>query len=71
EGCIAARLHEGGGGTYLWIANPKRREIPLRVELPEDHFSAARTVLGPEAVWRDGALHLKAPARYVAVYELS
>jgi beta-galactosidase len=71
DGRIAARLHGGSGGTYLWIANPKRQEIPLRVELPEDRFSAARTVLGPEAVWRDSTLHVKAPARYVAVYELT
>jgi beta-galactosidase len=67
---IAARLHEGGGGTYLWIANPVRQAVPLRAELPGDSFSAARTILGPEAVWKDGSLRVTVPARQVIIYEL-
>lgn len=30
---IVARLHAGEGGTYLWVANPTRRELPVRVRL--------------------------------------
>jgi beta-galactosidase len=68
---IAARLHEGDGGTYLWIANPLRQAVPLKAELSGDSFSGARTVLGPEAVWKDGSLSVTVPARQVIVYELS
>jgi beta-galactosidase len=68
---ITVRLHEGSGGTYLWIANPRRLAIPLKAELPGDNFSAARTVLGPEAVWKDRSLSVTVPARQVIIYELS
>jgi beta-galactosidase len=70
DGRLAARLHEGGGGTYLWIANPKRQPIPARVEIAGGGYKAARTVLGPEAAWKDGALSVTVPARYVIIYEL-
>jgi beta-galactosidase len=65
---LIARLHEGPGGTYLWIANPKRQAIPVRAEFAG--YTAVSTVLGPEAAWQAGTLSVTAPARYVIIYEL-
>ena len=67
---LIARLHEGPGGTYLWIANPKRQAIPVRAELASGAYTAASTVMGPEAAWQAGTLSVTAPARYVIIYEL-
>jgi beta-galactosidase len=66
---IVARLQEGSGGTYLWIANPKRQAIPVRVEVA-GKYQGASVVLGPEAAWKDGCLSVNVPARYVIIYEL-
>ncbi|MDR1637810.1 MAG: beta-galactosidase [Treponema sp.] len=67
---IIARLQDGEGGTYLWIANPKRQAIPGRVEFPTDQYSSAAAVLGPRGTFADGAFSVSVPARYVTVYEL-
>jgi beta-galactosidase len=67
---ISARLHDGPGGTYLWIANPKRQAIPVRIEVHAGIFSAAHPVLGPGAAWDDRILTVTAPARDVIIYEL-
>ena len=32
---VKARLHSGTGGTYLWVANPIRRELPIHLTLGE------------------------------------
>ena len=68
---IAARLHAGEGGTYLWIANPKRQAIPARVELTGNPaYKQAKTVLGPDAALKGNCLGVTVPARYVIIYEL-
>jgi beta-galactosidase len=67
---IIARLHQGAGGTYLWIANPKRQDIPVRVEITGENYAAVSAILGPPAAWNNGALCLTAPARQVIIYEL-
>jgi len=28
---VKSRIHNGSGGTYLWVANPKRTPIPVRM----------------------------------------
>jgi len=66
---LTARLHEGEGGTYLWIANPRRRAIPAQIEV-NGNYKEAAAVLGPEAVFKDRILNLTVPARYVIIYEL-
>jgi beta-galactosidase len=71
---LIARLHEGSGGIYLWIANPKRQAIPVQIEIAGDNkagtYREAAAVLGPAAVWKDSRLSVSVPARYVIIYEL-
>jgi beta-galactosidase len=31
---VKARLHQGGGGTYLWVVNPTRTARTVKVLLP-------------------------------------
>ncbi len=33
---VKARLHEGDGGTYVWVVNPTRRRRQVEVSLPSD-----------------------------------
>jgi beta-galactosidase len=66
---LCARLHEGAGGAYLWIANPKSQPIPVRIAL--DHIGhGVKPVLGPDAGWKDNILDVTVPSRYVVIYEL-
>jgi beta-galactosidase len=67
---IAVRLHEGKGGTYLWIANPKRQPIPVRITFSSEEYAKANPVLGAAAEWKNRGITLTAPARYVSIYEL-
>ena len=32
---IKARLHDGPGGTYLWVANPTHQPLPVQLDLSE------------------------------------
>jgi beta-galactosidase len=70
---VKARLHHGDGGTYLWVANPKRQPIPVRLELGDawGPFSSANTLWGSEASVDRRNITLTAGARDVAVMELS
>ena len=68
---LVARLHEGAGGSYLWIANPKRQEIPAQVEIDGGNYRTAEIVLGPAAGFEDGRLCVSAPARKVIIYRLN
>jgi beta-galactosidase len=67
---IQARIHGGKGGNYLWLANPKRQPIPVKVEVVFAPFNEAIIVLGPAAEWKDGTLAATIPARDVIIYEL-
>jgi beta-galactosidase len=67
---IAVRLHEGKGGTYLWLANPKHQPIPVRVGVSSAVFGSAVPVLGPAAEWKGGTLAVTVPPRDVIIYEL-
>jgi beta-galactosidase len=67
---LAARLHEGKGGTRLWIANPKRQPVTARIEIPGSTYTGARALLGPAAEWDGQGLTLTAPPREVSIYEL-
>jgi beta-galactosidase len=67
---LVARLQEGSGGTYLWIAHPRRQVLPAQVELSGGKYRGAEMVLGPAAAWKDGRLSVNVPARYVIIYEL-
>jgi beta-galactosidase len=34
DAAVKARLHQGGGGTYLWVVNPTRTARNLKISLP-------------------------------------
>jgi len=70
---IKARLHAGAGGTYLWVANPARRPLPVRLELSEawGPFASARTLSGAEAQIEGRIVTLAAGARDVTVLALA
>ena len=70
---IKARLHDGDGGTYLWIANPVRADIPVRLRLGEGwgEFGEARTLWGAEARVAGSEVELVAGSRDVCVLALS
>ena len=69
---VKARLHTGEGGIYLWVANPKRQDIPVRLTVnPEvGTFTNTRTLWGSPASVEDGVVVLTADARNVTVLAL-
>ncbi|MCP4405875.1 MAG: beta-galactosidase [bacterium] len=69
---IKARIHAGKGGTYLWVANPKRQDIPVRLTLSSElgSFTNAKTLWGSSASVEDGIIVLTAGARDVTVLAL-
>jgi beta-galactosidase len=69
---IAARLHTGDGGTYLWVANPVRKPLPVRLQLSEawGPFTACRSLWGAQAAVDGRTIELTAGARDVAVIAL-
>ena len=70
---ITTRLHDGDGGTYLWVANPKRQAIPVRLELSADWgpFSSTKSLWGADAQIDGQVVTLTAGARDVAIIRLS
>jgi len=66
---ITARLHSGEGGTYLWVANPERRDIPVRLALSDawGPFAEARSLWGAKASVAGRTVELVAGPRDVAV----
>jgi beta-galactosidase len=69
---VKARLHDGGGGTYLWVANPTRRDRPVRLILSEDWgpFSKGHSLWGGECKVDKQTITLSASARDVTVIAL-
>jgi beta-galactosidase len=73
---VTARLHQGEGGTYLWVINPARepRAVTLELSEPWRGFSAAHH-LWPEGAGAltagDGRLRLVVGARDGAVLRLA
>ena len=64
---VKARLHDGPGGTYLWVANPTRHPLPVRLELSAawGPFSSCHSLWGGEASadgrWRRSASYADRP----------
>jgi beta-galactosidase len=69
---VKARLHAGEGGTYLWVANPKRQPLPVRLEISGawGPFAACRTLWGAQARVDGCTVTLTAGARDVSVIAL-
>ncbi|MDE3166552.1 MAG: beta-galactosidase trimerization domain-containing protein, partial [Acidobacteriota bacterium] len=67
---VQARLHDGAGGTYLWVTNPARGAETVNVTVAAG-VREARDVWGGRAVGvRDGKVTVTVPARDGAVIEL-
>jgi len=71
---VKARIQDGAGGAFLWVANPVRRDVPVRLKLSDAYgpFSAVRSLWGADAaVVVDGhTMVLTAGARDVCVIAL-
>ena len=69
---IKARLHHGDGGTYLWVANPKREDIAVKLNLSQKlgNFANCRSLWGSEAKISGHTITLNAGARDVSIIEL-
>jgi len=69
---VKARLHDGPGGTYLWVANPTWQPIPVRLSLGAawGPYGSARTLWGAQADAAGHTVTLTAGARDVAVMAL-
>ncbi len=70
---VKARLHNGKGGMYLWVANPTRRKLPIRLEIGVawGSFSSARSLWGNDAETDGHTITLTAGARDVSVIALT
>jgi beta-galactosidase len=69
---IVARLHDGPGGTYLWIANPTRQERTVRLELGSawGPYARAHVLWGAEAQVDGRTVALTVDGRDVGVIAL-
>ena len=70
---VKARLHDGPGGAYLWVANPTRHPLPVRLELSAawGPFSSCHSLWGGEAAIDERLITLTAPGRDVGVLALA
>ena len=67
---IRVRVHDGAGGTYLWVANPKRQDIPVRITVNGWRFSRTSTLRGADGRVSGNTVAIDAPARDVSVLKL-
>jgi beta-galactosidase len=70
---VQARLHTGGGGTYLWVVNPGRAGAAVSLTLSGDapRFGAAEDVWGHVLVAvGERRVTVTVPARDAAVIAL-
>jgi beta-galactosidase len=69
---VKARLHDGAGGTYLWVANPTRQTLLVHLELGEawGPFASEHSLWGAEETVNGRTIILIAEARDVAVIAL-
>ncbi len=69
---VKTRLHTGDGGTYLWVANPQRVDIPVRLEIHHTWGSISKLLAlrGGGASLDGCSIALTVQARDVTVIEL-
>jgi beta-galactosidase len=69
---VKSRIHDGVGGTYLWVANPTHQPRPVHLQLGEawGPFSSSLSLWGAEAVVNGRSIMLTAAARDVSVIAL-
>jgi len=70
---VAARIHTGDGGTFLWVANPTRQALPVRIRLAEpwQRLRPGQSLWGAAAHREGEQIELVAGARDVAVIPLA
>ncbi len=70
---VQARLHQGSGGTYLWVTNPTRSDRTVRISLAPGagNFTFAEDLWGKQdVVLNHEQIVVKVPARDAAVIAL-
>jgi beta-galactosidase len=68
EVTVQARLHQGEGGTHLWVTNPTRTEKKVSVTLAAGEFRSAEDVWGGVAIAQNGRqFAMTVPARDAVV----
>ena len=65
---VQARLHQGEGGTHLWVTNPTRTPKKVTVTLATGEFKSAEDVWGNAAIAQSGRqFTMTIPARDAVV----
>lgn len=69
---IRVRLHEGEGGTYLWVANSTRKPVPVAITFPGSlKPKAMKALRGPhDFTFSQGRFAVLVPSRDVCIYTL-
>jgi beta-galactosidase len=68
---VIARLHEGGGGTALWVVNPTREARSVEITLDQDGWRSARDLWSGAKVEISGrTVRLSVPDRDAAVLRM-
>jgi beta-galactosidase len=73
DATVQARLHQGVGGTNVWVTNPTRTAKQVKVSLAADmgEFKSAKDLWGNEIVTQSGReLTMSVPARDAVVVAL-
>jgi len=54
---VQARLHQGAGGTYLWVTNPTRsvRQVKVGIAPAAGNYKSGEDIWGKHSVAVDGA----------------
>jgi beta-galactosidase len=61
---VQARLHQGAGGTHLWVTNPTRTPKQVAITLASGDFQSAEDVWSGAAVTQSGRSYsMNVPAR--------
>lgn len=71
---VQARLHQGSGGTHLWVTNPTRSEHKVNVSLSPGlgRFTAGEDRWGNQAIRIQGSqIAVTIPARDAVVISLT
>jgi beta-galactosidase len=69
---VKARIHSGAGGIYLWVANPTRQPLPVRLELAPrwGPVRKVESLWGGEARGEGQVVEVTVPARDVVVMRI-
>jgi beta-galactosidase len=68
DAMVQARLHQGAGGTHLWVTNPTRMPKQVAITLASGDFRSAEDVWSGAAVTQTGRTYtMNVPARDAVV----